>query len=463
MNFRCFFGAMLCILFAAISCKSDEIVFDAPTSALKFSKDTVFIDTVYHQIRSEAYAVKVYNQEDKDVMIPRIALRDGANSQYRINVDGRPGTQFTNVPLRRKDSLFIFVEMAPKANATEAIAEDKIQFEGAANTKEITLFSVVQDAEFFIESKTNPNIITENTVWDNSKAKVIFGKLSLAEGKTLTIQKGTKVYFTKNGSLSLGKNSTLKVNGELGNEVLFRGDRSDTRYDTIALNWKGISAEQGAKLNINYAKIFGGETGILLNSSDAEIKNSIIHTFQKFGIQSVASKLNLENSVLSNCGEANLGIYKGGSTTLLHSTLANFWKLNSAMPAYALFVTNEFTNGNSTENGAVNLTVKNSIIFGERENAVSFKPISGQNFSYQISHSLLKIGKDSGFTFDANPAIRNSIKNEDPKFANIFTHKLNLRVKDDSPAKAKTPVISGLEKDIAGTSRTNPATIGAYQ
>jgi hypothetical protein len=86
------------------------------------------LDTVYNQVRSETYAVKIYNTENKDITIPRIYLEGGAASPYRINVDGKPGTEFTNVPLRKKDSLYVFVEI-PQANATEAIAEDRVQIE----------------------------------------------------------------------------------------------------------------------------------------------------------------------------------------------------------------------------------------------------------------------------------------------------------------------------------------------
>ena len=44
--------------------------------------------------------------EDKDVMIPKISLEKGAASLYRINVDGKAGTDFNNIPLRKKDSLY---------------------------------------------------------------------------------------------------------------------------------------------------------------------------------------------------------------------------------------------------------------------------------------------------------------------------------------------------------------------
>jgi hypothetical protein len=110
------------------------------------------LDTVYNQVRSETYAVKIYNNEDKDISIPRIYLEGGVASQYRINVDGKPGTEFTNVPLRKKDSLYVFVEIAPNSNATEAIAEDRIQVESPVASQHVTLLSVVQDVEFYVST-----------------------------------------------------------------------------------------------------------------------------------------------------------------------------------------------------------------------------------------------------------------------------------------------------------------------
>ena len=98
-------------------CNRDEISFDAPSKELRFSQDTLVLDTVYNQVRSETYAVKVYNQEDKDIKIPKISLQGGSNSPYRLNVDGKSGNEFTDIPLRKKYSLFIFVEIAPIANS----------------------------------------------------------------------------------------------------------------------------------------------------------------------------------------------------------------------------------------------------------------------------------------------------------------------------------------------------------
>jgi len=447
-------------LLTAISCNRDDINFESPSQLLRFSEDTLFLDTVYNQVRSETYAVKIYNDEDKDVMIPKISLESGTGSLYRINVDGKSGTDFSNIPLRKNDSLYVFVEIAPIANAPEAIAEDRINFQTPAGNQHVTLFSVVQDAEFFIESKTNPNILTENTTWSNNKAKIIFGNLTLEPGKTLDIQKGTKIYFHKNSGLKIGKNAQLNINGDLGEEVIFRGDRNDTKYDTIPKNWQGISMDTNSILNMNYGKVFGGTVGLEMNQTTATIDNSIFHTHQEFGILAINSTVTARNLVMNNCGNANFGIFKGGTYNIIQSTLANYWTLNSALPGLGLYATNEYTQGAALEQGALNLTVKNSIIYTDNDNAILFKPTAGQAFNYSFQTSLLKYGSAANYTVDAG-----SIKNEDPKFQNYFTQKMNLRLKDDSPAKGKgnNDVAATVPMDIVKVSRTVNPSMGAYQ
>lgn len=464
MKLRVLFGLGFWMALLMVSCNNDDITFDEPSQMLRFSTDTVFCDTVYNQMRSETYAVKVYNKENKDVQIPKIYLEGGASSLYRINVDGKAGTDFSNVSLRKNDSLYIFVEIAPKANAPEAIAEDKVVFESPAGQQKVTLFSVVQDAEYFIKTDTNPNILTSNTTWTNNKAKIIFGDLTLAEGKSLTIEKGTKVYFRKKSGLNISKNALLDVKGELNNEVTFRGDRSDTRYDTLPANWNGIKMEEASQLKMNYGKLFGGNIGLQLKDNTAEINNTIIHTFQNFGIYAIGANLKTNNVVMNNCGEADLAIFKGGNYTLSQSTFANYWDLNSSLSAYSIYATNSWDDNGTKVNGPLNFVMNNSIAYNENPDAVFFAPITGQTFTYKIQNSLLKISDKAGFVFDNNSNIINSIKNVDPKFMTYYTQKMNLRVKDDSPAKGKgSSSLLTLTNDIVGVARGNSPTIGAYQ
>ena len=463
MKLKIFLGIAFWSLLLLAGCNRDDISFDSPTQLLRFSTDTVFCDTVYNQMRSETYAVKVYNNEDKDILIPEIKLEGGINSPYKINVDGKVGTRFEKIALRKKDSLYVFVEIAPVANAPEAIAEDKVVFNTPAGEQKVTLFSVVQDAEYFIQTGENPVTINDNTTWTKDKVKVIFGNLNVAEGKTLTMEKGTKVYFRKNSGLNFAKNSILDVKGVLGEEVIFRGDRSDTKYDTLPANWNGIKMEEGSLLKMNYARVFGGNVGLQLKESNAEINNSIFHTFQNAGIYGIHSNITANNLVMNNCGEADLAIAGSGTYNVNYSTLANYWNLNSSMSAVGIFASNIWQNENGEiESGLVILNVKNSIIYGDTLDLVSLSNNSaGTAINARFDNTLMKLSSNSAF----NPIGSDIIKNEDPKFQNYFTQKMNLRVKDDSPAKKKGTNLNNnnTTKDIVGITRTYPATLGAYQ
>lgn len=467
MKLKIALASLFWISILLLSCNRDEISFENPSQELRFSRDTVFCDTVYHQVRSETYAVKVYNNEDKDIAIPKIELGRGVGSLYRINVDGKSGYSFTNVPLRKKDSLYIFVEIAPTANGTEAAAQDQINFFSPAGQQHVTLFSVVQDAEFFVKTDApNSNVLFGIVNWTNNKAKIIYGDLSLAAGATLNIEQGTKVYFCKNSGLKVATGATLNINGDLNKEVIIRGDRNDPRYDTIPKNWNSIKFESGAHLNMNYTRLFGGIRGLDIKESTANIKNSIIHTFDEYGIYAVNSTINTENLVMNNCQNASFGIYKGGTYNIIHSTLANYWQLSATGYALSLYATNEWTNSSGqNENAALTLNIRNSILYSRTANAVFMKPITGQSFTYQIQNSLLKYNSSAGFNFDGNANIINSYQNLDPKFMNYYTEKMNMRVALDSPAKSKgnTTVAATVPLDLVKVSRTASPTLGAYQ
>ena len=91
------------------SCRKD-FEFSASNGRLEFSKDTVYLDTVFTNIGSSTYNLKVYNRSNENIVIPVVKLGLGENSEYRLNIDGMAGKVFQNVEILAKDSLFIFVE-----------------------------------------------------------------------------------------------------------------------------------------------------------------------------------------------------------------------------------------------------------------------------------------------------------------------------------------------------------------
>ena len=96
------------------SCRED-FEFEPSTGNLTFSKDTVYCDTVFTNISSSTYSLKVYNKSNKDIKIPTIRLAR-PDSKYRITVDGMTGENqnnrtFKDVELLAKDSMYIFIEV----------------------------------------------------------------------------------------------------------------------------------------------------------------------------------------------------------------------------------------------------------------------------------------------------------------------------------------------------------------
>lgn len=443
----------------------EELNFETSTGTLRFSKDTLVLDTVYNQTRSETYAIKIYNDKNKDIKIPKIRLAKGKNSMYKINVDGRVGTEFQDVNLRRKDSLYIFVEIAPIANAPEAVEVDEILF-GNAGEQRVTLMSVVQDAEFFASTKEKPLVITENTVWTHQKAKIILGELTLAEGKTLSIEKGTKVYFYKNSGLKISKNAILNITGDYKEEVILRGERNSLRYDTIPANWNGIKLDEGAKAQISYAKISGGNTALNLYKASANIKNTIIHTFENYGIYGISSNISAQNLVVNNCGQATVGIFAGGSYQLIHTTLANY-SSGSLQAGLGIEVQQTWENGTQTIAEPLSIELKNSIVYTKGKNSITLQPAKDIAFNYLFENSLIKYGDQSiaGFSWENNPRLVQMMKNEDPLFINHHTEKMNLRLAPQSPAIGKGSITTARQVplDISKKSRLSQPDLGAYQ
>ena len=132
-----YFLVSFCFLLLWSSCRKD-LNFTS-NGNLRFSKDTVYLDTVFSNIGSSTYTLKVYNTSDENISIPKIKLRNGLNSNYRLNVDGMTGDlqlsgkEFSNVELLAKDSMYIFIEttidiQSLVTNETQFLYTDAIEF-----------------------------------------------------------------------------------------------------------------------------------------------------------------------------------------------------------------------------------------------------------------------------------------------------------------------------------------------
>ena len=135
------------------SCRKD---FDTVPSSgnLEFSKNKIYLDTVFTNIGSSTYSLKVYNRSNKDISIPVVQLAKGLSSKYRMMVDGMTGNGkiFNNVELLAKDSLYIFIETTANIADTEPdfTYNDKILFDLGSNQQSVDLATLIQDANFML-------------------------------------------------------------------------------------------------------------------------------------------------------------------------------------------------------------------------------------------------------------------------------------------------------------------------
>jgi hypothetical protein len=191
---RYFISFLICVaLITVSSCRKDFSTIPN-FGTLEFSKDTVFLDTVFTNIGSATYNLKVYNRGNNAITIPRIALENGTSSNYRLNVDGIPGKEFNNIDILAEDSIFVFVETTIDASSiTNPLYTDRILFDTGTNQQDVDLVTLVQDANFIFPGKDPISMKIDSLTLDG-QATTIKGRFLEDSELTITNTKPTVIY-----------------------------------------------------------------------------------------------------------------------------------------------------------------------------------------------------------------------------------------------------------------------------
>lgn len=487
------------ILLSIFACRSDfETV--ASTGDLTFSKDTIYLDTVFTNIGSSTYRLKVYNKSKNDISIPTIKLANGLNSKYRMTVDGMQGSSgkiFNNVDLLANDSLYIFIETTANitdANPSDFLYTDQIEFDAGTNLQKVELVTLIQDAVFlypkrFADGTTETLPIGDEKIYGfyldendlingnelhftNTKPYVIYGYAAVPTGKTAVFDAGTRVHFHSNSGLIVSNAASLNINGtiststKLENEVVFEGDRLEPGYADVPGQWGTIWLTNGSTNNkINHLTIKNATIGLLIQNNDGttvSIKNTQIYDSSNYGILAQTAKINGENIVINTAGLASLACTYGGNYKFTHSTFNNNWNSSSQV---AVAIDNFITGAIPEVKDLTQATFNNCIIFGSYTNELSLTKKTTAAFNYQFNNCLIKYdatstNPDYQFATDAThySAI---ILNLSPKFYNINLNKLNIDANSAAFAKGNSAYL--IPTDISGKTRTTPPDLGAYQ
>lgn len=491
------------ILLSVVACRSDfETV--ASTGNLTFSKDTIYLDTVFTNIGSSTYRLKVYNHSKNDITIPTIKLAKGLASKYRITVDGMQGSEgkiFTNVDLLAKDSLYIFIETTANsadANPTDFLYTDQIEFDGGHNLQKVALVTLIQDAVFLYpkrftdgttetlpigDEKINGFYLDENDPvngnelqFTNTKPYVIYGYAAVPSGKTATFDPGARIHFHANSGLIVSNTASIHVNGAISstvkmeNEVIFEGDRLEPEYADVPGQWGTIWLTDGSTDNqLNHATIKNATIGLLIQNNDGTattIKNTQIYNSANYGILAQTAKINGENLVVNNAGQASLACSYGGNYRFTHCTFNNNWNSSEQV---AVLVSNYILGAVPEVKDLTEATFNNCIIYGSYANEMILNKKTGAAFEYRFNNCLLKFNNTSNqfttnpeYQFETDALHYNAIiLNKDPKFLKVSQNKFNIDQSSSAFAKGNSAYLIPL--DIIGNNRTLPPDLGAYQ
>ena len=495
------------------SCRND-FEFSPSTGNLTFSKDTVYLDTIFANIGSSTYNLKVYNNSDEDISIPTIQLSNGENSGYRLNVDGISGKSFENVQLLAKDSMFVFVETTYNTTTnplptTEFLYTDAIEFDSGNNLQKVELVTLVKDAIFIYPDRDNTTqvietltltvdgepvetelqgreLLPEELTFTNQKPYVIYGYAAVPAGETLTIDAGARIHFHANSGLIVQENASLNVNGALSNDeellenqVIFESDRLEPIYSDVPGQWGTIWLFENSQNNtINYATIKNGTVGILSDgNADAvtdklTITNSQIYNFSTFGILGRNTSINAQNIVINNAGQSSFGATLGGKYNVTHSTIANYWS-NSFRQFPALLINNFVLDENNTAFLAdlTEANVNNCIIYGNDNPELIVDEIEDNSviFNFKLTNCLLRFDNNSGnfsgnnYDFSNTTHYENIIFNQDPNFRNPSANDLIIGETSAANNQGNTTFATQVPNDILGVNRTASPDLGAYQ
>ncbi len=457
------------VLSFAWSC-SDEEFTTSPNSLLEFSVDTINMDTLFTTIGSSTRKLMVYNKHSKAINISNIKLINAGKSGFVINVDGMSGAEFANVEIASKDSIYIFIEAKLKETSQDKPVrmEDVISFGFNGVMQSVVLEAYAQDAYMW-----RGKVIESDTTLTSHKPILIYDSLYIAQGAQLKMEAGTRLFL--HNATSIKVDGRIVSEGELGNPVVIRGDRTDKLFSNLPYSkmpgqWGGIHIKSLSYGNsFNYTNIKGMDWGIKIDSADVDqlklkLTNCILRYSNKALIDATNAKVVAGNCEFALSGGSQVYI-KGGKHSYTQCTFANYFPFGvSSEPSIVL--TNQVIDletGSVKNYDLLQADFNNNIIWGNKTTEVGLRNVDGAGeFAHRFDHCLIKAkGKDDDDFIEIQ-------WNVDPKFAEVdeVEYLFDFRIDSLSGAieKGSPEYIKEYPLDILGNPRLAiDVDLGAYQ
>jgi hypothetical protein len=434
---RIFYVLIGVLLMAA--CEDDEKFSSGAGMHLDFDKDTLKMDTVFSGTPSSTYAFWVHNRHDSGVRLATVKLKKGNQTGFRVNVDGiyldnSNGSQISNVEIRRKDSILVFVELTAQAThqLEPKLVEEDLQFIMENGSEQaVKLRAWAWDAQKLYDPEIN-----EDTEIESEMPLVIYGDMTVKEGVTLKL-KNTRLFFHDQSGMEV--KGTLKMEG-----CELRGDRLDRMfdylpYDRVSGQWNGVHFHASSTDNELVETVIKNTIeGVVMDKAELDANNyrlsmthCVVHNSQGTGVRTVNANVKLDHCQLTNAGGDCLAVI-GGMAEISYCTIAQFYPFDANRGKALRFA-------NETENPLKHFYCEGTIVTGYADDEVEGEQISDE-VDYHFENSLLRTTVEEGERFEdiiwESPS--DEIEGKD-HFVKIDEENqdYDFHLNDNSPAKGK--------------------------
>ena len=467
---------VLSILFliSTFACKREGVLETDPNQQPVLTKDSIIFDTVFTTVGTTTEFFKVLNPSNKSLKMDQIYLAGGENSDFRLNVDGEPGKSFSNITLRPKDSIFVFVEATidPNGGNTPLIVEDQIVFETLGKTKAVELLAWGQDAIYhradtYIAGLPPFVVLPENEIWTSEKPHVVYGYAVVDSARSLRVEAGTQIHFHNNSGLWVYRGGHIEMNGTTNQPIVLQGDRLESFFEDAPGQWDRFWINEGPQDHIlRNVIIKNALVGLQIEPLPFDVlsptttnkiilENVTIQNSSAIGLLARNYRMEATNCVFGDAGTYGFAISGGGSYDLNHVTIANYY-IEKPRTDAGVLVTNVYEDATGTVQirPLEMLRIRNSIIAGSQETEIEFSLNEEVTNQIEIANSLIFLKEDfSDFYVNCSRNLEPAFKNPD---ANNFDIKSNSFAIDRG-------IQTGINTDILGRFRDFNPDLGAYE
>jgi len=339
------------------------------TDVLMFSTDTVAFDTVITEQGTATKQMVVYNPSDKQINISSIRVGGTASKgHFHLNVDGITADEFTNVEIRGKDSIYVFIEAyidEMEANTPTAIS-DYIEFVTNGVSQHVVLSAWGQDVWRIYG---NTDTIDFNARMTADKPYLIYDTLYIAPNCTLNIEAGVTLLFHDKAAIRCA--GTIKAQGTSSKPITLRGDRLDhvvgsISFDIMSGQWGGVIFTPPTTGNeLSHVVMKGSSIGMHCSSYDTthcalKLFNCVLHNSSSTCLATADCWIEAVGTEFSDASE-EVVYFAGGKVLMSQCTFANYYLFSSLdFPIIGLYDV-EYSNGTVKR---IKARIDNSIIYG---------------------------------------------------------------------------------------------------